>query len=94
MLLEGTLYKIHFCFLYVLGYSGLRNVDWIAEPPEQAATVATYLAYGFFVWFFGVNLFLASRKNKRSWNKSDFLSPYVVFGAVAIVALLEFLVYR
>jgi hypothetical protein len=74
-------------------YSVFRNLNWIVELSDRTIQVLRFLGFGFFIWFFGVNIFLASRKNSRGWNKTDYLSPYVVLATLAIIMLLEYLVY-
>jgi hypothetical protein len=93
MTLERVLFKIHFCFLYVLMYSVVRNLNWMVELSDKSAIVIRWLVISFFVWFIGVNAFLYSRNRKVRWDRTDYLSVWVVLVTLIIVALLEYLVY-
>ena len=93
MTIERVLFKIHFCFLYVLMYSVVRNLNWMVELSDRSAIVIRWLVISFFIWFIGVSTFLYSRNRKVRWDRTDYLSVWVVLVSLIIVALLEYLVY-
>jgi hypothetical protein len=74
-------------------YSIIRNIDWIFGRSEKTEDVLGWLTLGFFLWFFGVNFFLASRQGSKGWSRQDYLSPQVILFAIGIIALLEYFVY-
>ena len=88
------LYKIHFTLLYVFLYSVFRNTLWfVGEPTEIESKLLWYLGIGFFVWFIGVNLFLFLSNYKASWNRKDYLSPYVLLTSSMILLLFELFLF-
>jgi hypothetical protein len=93
MVIEKIIFKIHFCFLYVLMYSVVRNLNWMVDLSDRSAVVIRWLAIGFFIWFLGVNAFLYSRGSKVKWDRADYLSVWVVLVTIAIIAFLEYSVY-
>jgi|GEM_PF-4752214 len=93
MVIEKILFKIHFCFLYVLMYSVVRNLNWMVDLSDRSAVVIKWLAIGFFIWFLGVNAFLYSRNRKVKWDRTDYLSVWVMLVTIIIIAFLEYLVY-
>lgn len=93
MAIEKILFRIHFCFLYVLMYSVVRNLNWMVDLSDRSAVVIRALAIGFFIWFLGVNAFLYFRRRKVKWDRTDYLSIWVLLVTVTIIALLEYLVY-
>lgn len=92
MVIEKVLFKTHFCFLYVLMYSAIRNLNWMVRDylSDRIIIVIQSLSIGFFVWFIGVNIFLFIRQSKIKWDRSDYLSVWVLLATLAIVALLEY----
>jgi hypothetical protein len=93
-MIEELIAKVHLVFLYVLMYSLFRNLNWfVDELTNIQVTVLKSLTIGFFFWFIGANLFLYLKKNKNKLNQKYFLSGYVLLPALAIIILLEYLVY-
>ncbi len=88
-MVEKFLFRIHFCFLYVLLYSVFRNLNWTVEVDARTADFIEKLGIAFFIWFILVNIFLYSRGLKIKWGRSDYLSTTVIVVSIAIVVFLE-----
>ena len=74
-------------------YSVVRNLNWMVDLSDRSAVVIRWLTIGFFIWFLGVNAFLYSRSQKVKWDRTDYLSVWVVVVTIATIVLLEYLVY-
>lgn len=98
------LHRFHFLFLYVFLYTGFRNNIWFVQPmTETEHALLSNMAIFFFIWFFGVNLYLANYKLKEEklwpkmrslgWNRDDYLSPVVLILTVTVICALELFVF-
>ena len=93
MPIEKFLFRVHFCFLYLLMYSLFRNASRMPELSDNLASFLRYLTFGFAIWYTLFSLYLFLKDRPVKWDKSDYLSPIVLVITVILIIMLEYFVY-
>ena len=93
MTVYKILIKLHFFFLYVVLYSVFRNSNPFVEPAQTTNIILRYMVIGLFVWFVSVSIFFFLRQYRETWDRGDYLSPYIMVGSIIVIAVLEYAVY-
>jgi hypothetical protein len=93
MTVYKVLIKVHFFLLYTVLYSVFRISNPFAEPSETTNVLVRYMTIGLFIWFVGVNIFLIFKQYKETWDRRDYLSPYVIFTSLITIAVFEHVFY-
>lgn len=85
-----VIFKMHFFFLYILFYSGIRNAYRMdGDLDIRIGKFLNFLVIGFSVWYLGANLFFSYLK----FGRGDYLSTKVLVGTLVTIVLLEFFLF-